>query len=171
MCLTSPKQIKVVKPIRIYKVVMRIPATDAAGNPIHKYVYKTPFFNTYIADDIINGIRPFVAQDPNYVGNRDVIKGGYIHAYRSLKTAVSEYKSYFSTLPAEYPGVKYLIYQCEIPVSEDNRYCYIGYFDGDHSTTAIAARQIIFKKEVSWEQIDKKLDFEQRISFQQTDKK
>ena len=171
MCLTSPKQIKVVKPIKIYKVVMRIPATDAAGNPIDKYVYKTPFYNTYIANDIIDGKRPFVARDPNYVGNRNVIKGGYIHAYRSLKTAVSEYKSYFSTLLIEYPGAKYQIYQCEIPVSKDDRYCYIGYFDGDRSTTAIAARQIIFKKEVSEEQINKKLKFEQCISSRQTNKK
>jgi hypothetical protein len=108
-----------------------------------KMRYTTPFRNTKLDHEILNGVKPFVANNQKRKWTSLVkmmgtlwlsypaIGSGYIHAYYSLGAA--------KRACANLHDNSLVVYRCEIPAGTE-------YFEGEDND--ICARQIVFDKMV-----------------------
>lgn len=156
MCLSNPRKIKVIEPIRVYKAVIHV----HNGFP-SKDFWKSPFRCTPIDSDIITGKKPFRAEMLEFTPSSEYVKHGidkgYIHTYSSIEDAAFDYFTYYSNGNSENGSRVVEIYECEIPPCQDDNYCWKGNFDiGILHVTA--ARQINFIRKLTEEELRKVFD-------------
>ena len=137
MCLTSIKrETKIAEnDIVCYKILEK--------TKDEKYPYKTPYQDTPVSREIINGTQEFIG-----LGNRDnkhyfitstVISEGYIHTFKFPLIAIDECKRLLSCF-----GKEYCLYECIIPKSTK-------YYEGfnDQIRTTYASEKIKFIKKMN----------------------
>lgn len=140
------------KPVTVYKAVLRRNEYDEAGQ-IVGYRRETPFRAVSLPEEVLNGTVPFEA-GPVLRGdnpeNYFEVNSGYIHTYKDLRSAVSDYIFYY-TRAVDNNRCSTEIYECEIPACEDHYW--EGIFDDNYNLKCIGAKRIYFKRKLTEEEL------------------
>ena len=151
MCIFNASEVKVHKPIRVYKIVVH--ATYARKNETEDH-WISPYRKSIIPKDIIEGKHNMIAYEPNTIPSPYCVSKGYIHSYMDIKDAVKEYYTYYKMA---FEDASHLVemYECEIPADTGKYgegYCWKGIFSYENYHS-IAAREIKFIRHIPSEEL------------------
>lgn len=170
MCITHAKPKKVDSPIKVYKAILKKNIYYFDGT--ETYYYHTPFYNVYLNKEVIENGGTVEARNPEHVPSYDDIVRfgigqGYVHAYSDIETAASELftffrshidrgmqKLYVDESGYTFSSLKTEIWECEVPVSEDENYCWEGLFDGNEDIGSLCARRMKFVRKVEEDELN-----------------
>lgn len=139
-----------------YKVLFRFPNDCDAF---------TPFRRCIINNEILQGNRRFTASryGPNSVWPVDPdddvtqIDEGYIHTYADKRGVALDMAYYhFAQKGYKHPP-EIVVYEVEIPESDEDKYCWRGTFnnsDINEDIISYASREIVFKREIPISEIE-----------------
>lgn len=145
MCLCRATELKVDKPITVYKVLIRTSKDE----------YFTPFYAGHVPQEVLSGAVPLEAfgyASKAIIEEYGEVEGGFIHSYASLETAVSDFFKYYVPQMARADRYPHL-FECRIDPSDEDNYCWEGEFDSMPHDRCIAARRITFVREIDYHEM------------------
>ena len=170
MCITHAKPKKVDCPTTVYKAMVK--RTICYGDNTEICSYATPYFEQHIEKEIVENGGTMEAKSPKYVPTiAEQAKGigpGYIHAYSDLGSAASElfvfFRSHIDKVWDNYyeledfkigtVKIETEIWECEVPASEEENYCWEGLFDGNEDISSLCARRMKFVRKVEEDELN-----------------
>ena len=150
MCIFNPTEVRVLKPVTVYKVVIH---TTYMGKNETEDHWISPFRKCVISKDIIKGEHNMIALRLDTVAGKYAVDRGYIHSYMNLEDAVKEYYLYYKRT-FEDASHQVEIYECEIPADMGKYgrgYCWRGYYGYEYPS--MAAREIRFVRHIPSEEL------------------
>lgn len=142
MCLYKAKRIKVEKPMKVYKILVRF-----GGD------YTTPFSLCKVSERVVNGDGCFHAEGVCVEEDEPFkVEEGYIHCYVGIKDVSREWFSYFLSIIrrrffTEETDINFEVFECEVPIGTD---CFEGCFE---MMAGVVARKIRFVRRVGEDEL------------------
>ena len=150
MCMINPEPVKLNPGEKRY--AFKIVEEQKTITKDIKWVSCSPFVKRAIPDDVLNGKKPFVAQEGHYLVYEhgiygkdpgvDNVRSGYIHMYMNMNEVLADFNWFSLSHDSRY--YRYSIYLCEIEGTGESFEYVEGYTE--ESYKSCAAKKITFKR-------------------------